>query len=327
MHSECRRKYCHPNQKRTEKDQCNETVINTPKTRKSCAHKFDYKTNCLFCGTVVKVNHKKRGTDVYFIRTLPILLSIKEVCKSRNDEWGNEVLGRIEYAQDLPAVEARYHQTCSSNFRSGYYIPNKYTQVPTESKKVKVDRSANVRHEDAFIEVIQYFEDNQNEQVTLTDLVEKMKEITGDEAYSTVYMKKKLLTHFGDSVIISEFNGKANVVTFKSAAHSISEFNGKANVVTFKSAAHSILHSFYNRQKKGDCESEKFEIIKTAAKLILSDIKNIEANKTFYPSSDEIMSIDSNPNCVPGSLYDFLKYIIDSKKSDVKIIALGQAII
>ena len=71
-------------------------MINTPNTRKSCAYKFDYRTN-LVCGTVVKVNHGKRGTDVYFIRTLPILLSVKAVCKSRNDEWGNEVLGPIEY--------------------------------------------------------------------------------------------------------------------------------------------------------------------------------------------------------------------------------------
>ena len=50
-----------------------------------------------------------------------------------------------------------------------------------------------------------------------------------------VYMKKKLLTYFGSETVLLSL-----------------ELNGKANVVTFKSAAHSILHSFYNRQKKGD---------------------------------------------------------------------------
>ena len=305
MHSECRKRYCHPNQKRTEKEQLTETVIRSPKTRKSCDNKFDYKNSCLFCGTAAKVNHRKRGTDVYFIRTLPILLSIKDVCKSRNDEWGNEVLGRIEYAQDLPAVEARYHQTCSSNFRSGYKIPSKYAQVPNESKR---GRPVNARSEETFAEVVRYFEDNQNEQITVSDLVEKMKELTCEDAYSTVYMKKKLIDHFGDSIIISELDGKANVVTFKSAAH-------------------SILNTFYNRQKKNDCESEKTAIIKTAAKLIQSDIKDIGANKEFYPSSDEIVSIESNLKCVPGSLQDFLKHIIENKKSEVKIASIAQAII
>ena len=295
MHSECRKRYCHPNQKRTEKEQLAETVIRSPKTRKSCDNKFDYKTSCLFCGTAAKVNHRKRGTDVNFIRTLPILLSIKDVCKSRNDEWGNEVLGRIEYAQDLPAVEARYHQTCSSNFRSGYKTPSKYAQVPNESKR---GRPVNARSEETFAEVVRYFEDNQNEQITVSDIVEKMKELTCEDAYSTVYMKKKLIDHFGDSIIISELDGKANVVTFKTAVH-------------------LILNTFYNRQKKNDCESEKTAIIKTAAKLIQSDIKDIGANKDFYPSSDEIISIESNLKCVPGSLQDFLKHIIENKKSEV----------
>ena len=142
----------------------------------------------------------------------------------------------------------------------------------------------------------------------MSDLVEKMKELTGEDAYSTVYMKKKLIAHFRDSIIISELDGKVNVVTFKSAAH-------------------SILNMFYNRQKKNDCESEKAAVIKTASKLIQSDIKDIGANKEFYPSSDEIMSTESNFNCVPGSLQDFLKHIIENKKSEVKIASLAQAII
>ena len=121
-------------------------------------------------------------------------------------------------------------------------------------------------------------------------------------------VKKKLLAHFDDSIFIAELDGRADVVTFKSAAH-------------------SILHSFYNRQKKSDCESEKSSIIKTAAKFILSDIKSIDTNKEAYPSVDGIMSVDSNLKCIPSSLHDFLKHIMDSKNSRIKILSLAQAII
>ena len=105
------KKCCHSNKKRPEKDQYVEPFIKSSKTRRSCDHKFDYQSYCLFCGTNAKVKHRKRGKDIFHINTLPILKSLKDICKSRNDEWGDTVLGRIDFAQDLPAVEARYHQT------------------------------------------------------------------------------------------------------------------------------------------------------------------------------------------------------------------------
>jgi len=50
-------------------------------------------------------------------------------------------------------------------------------------------------------------------------MVEEMTSLCGDLAYSNVYMKKKVLEHFEGNVIITEMNGKQNVVTFKSSAH------------------------------------------------------------------------------------------------------------
>ena len=79
MHSECRKKYCHPNQKRQEKEQPAETLINTSKTRKSCNKKFDYQSNCLFSGTPAKVNHRKTGTDVYFDQNF-VNIDIHKMC-------------------------------------------------------------------------------------------------------------------------------------------------------------------------------------------------------------------------------------------------------
>ena len=98
------------------------------------------------------------------------------------------------------------------------------------------------------MEVVTYLTDNDNEQITTTDRMNKMHDICGD-SYSATYMKKKLEKHFGRSKIITEINGKHNVVTLRSTAA-------------------SILHEFYERQKSDDSQTEKLELIKAAAKLI-----------------------------------------------------------
>ena len=68
------------------------------------------------------------------------------------------------------------------------------------------------------------------EQITVTDLVDKMKQILGERAYGVSYTKQKLKEHFGDSVIITDINGKIDAVTLKWTASSIlHEFIHKEN--------------------------------------------------------------------------------------------------
>ncbi|KAH3738417.1 hypothetical protein DPMN_045050 [Dreissena polymorpha] len=47
-----------------------------------------------------------------------------DVCESRKDEWGYQVLARLEFAQDLHAADAMYHQTCNVNFRTARQLPS-----------------------------------------------------------------------------------------------------------------------------------------------------------------------------------------------------------
>ena len=86
---------------------------------------------------------------------------------------------------------------------------------------------------EAFQRVTDYLQDNDNEQITVIDLVNKMKEITNSEAYSPVHMKRKLTEHFGNDIIITDIQGIPNVVTFRRTAT-------------------SILQAFYQRQKSDD---------------------------------------------------------------------------
>ena len=135
-----------------------------------------------------------------------------------------------------------------------------------------------------------------------------MSGICGEEAYSVYHMKKKITEHFGDCIIISELNGKQNVITFKDTAG-------------------AILHDFYRRTVKGNKESETKMIIRTAAKLISGEMKGIETNKEQYPSPNDIMLMESNLECIPENLKLFLKHIIDIKSSERKVAAIGQAIV
>ena len=188
-------------------------------------------------------------------------------------------------------------------------IPKQFQVVRCE-RAVNMGRPTQVSTEHAFQSVLHHFGENTCQQLTVNDLTDKMRDLCGENAYSSVYMRRKLLDHFGDSVIISELNGKPNVVTFKSKAH-------------------AILHSFYKRNEHGDNESEKMAIIKTASKLILNDIKSIDTVnvKDTYPSAVDMSTVKSK-NVVPESLQAFLQMIIvESITSERLVSSLGQAIV
>ena len=77
---------------------------------------------------------------------------------------------------------------------------------------------------EAFLAAAGYFENNDDEQVTLTDLINTMNECLNDtdiEPYSFPHMKSELKRHFKDRLIITEINGKQNVVTFHTIAANI----------------------------------------------------------------------------------------------------------
>ena len=71
--------------------------------------KFSPIDNCIFCSQAAKYNGKKKGFDTIPVRTKDFQASIGSVCRKRNDEWLNVVLGRLEYAQDFHAADNVYH--------------------------------------------------------------------------------------------------------------------------------------------------------------------------------------------------------------------------
>ena len=103
--------------------------------------------------------------------------SIKQVCEERNDEWSQQVMGRISYASDLCAKNAVYHHQCSTNFRTGRGIPKQFNVNDAVSdKRPKLDeyQAALQERNEAFFFVARYVEENADEQVTVTELTKKM---------------------------------------------------------------------------------------------------------------------------------------------------------
>ena len=99
-------------------------------------HIYVFKKHCFPRGRPVKCDGRKRGYDVILVRTKDFEYKIQQICKVRNDEWAETVRGRLEFAQDLHAADAVYHQACSVNFRTRKQIPKKH-ENDTDSKPAK----------------------------------------------------------------------------------------------------------------------------------------------------------------------------------------------
>ena len=100
-------------------------------------------------------------------------------------------------------------------------------------------------------------------------------------------MKTKLQELYGDRIIITEINGKPNIVTFR--------ITGKA-----------VLQDFYQQEKmEPDADVEKIRVVETA-----STSKPLETSNTAYPTCEEMASGDACINLIPETLEFCLKSLL-----------------
>jgi 5'-3' exonuclease len=303
VHEECRRIYVNPIVIKSLKRKSTSPVIPISSKLLRSEKQFNFKEDCLFCGKPAHDNAKRKKHGVHSVQTTQFQSTLEQICRDRNDEWAIEVRGRIEFARDLHAADAIYHSTCSGNFRSGKNVPEVFSTCKENASSSR--GRPNTSHK-LFLRVTKYLEENDDEQTTIKDLVDYMKSLSEEEAYSHQHMKIKLKRHYGMSIIITELNGKENVVTFRQTAT-------------------NILHNFYKESEvlKSDEENKRF-LIKTAATLIKNDIRNMPVDKSFYPSVQDILSKEGH---LPNSLSSFLKTVTSENVSSTKVNSIGQAII
>ena len=230
-------------------------------------------------------------------------------CKDRDDKWGNEVYSRIQFAIDLPAKDALYHKQCSNNFRTKRGIPNKFRK-PSDGYEERRDvgRPEDVERSNVFQNLMDEFENN-DETVTVNELIKRMKTICGDPySYPKMMSNLKYLEHI--------------VITRKGK---------EQNMVTSKLSASKVLKNFHLRKDliTGENEDEwKREIIYTAARLIRAEIDEVKEDRSFYPNISDIGDIEKQINYVPFYLRTFLREIFTNRKTDMdtRIAAIGQSI-
>ena len=170
VHQECRRKYCNPD---TLGKHGHSIATGTGgRVLRSTEKRFDFSTDCFFCGKTATFGRKRKSSDVVPVKTLEVRDTILAVCHERGDAWADAVLARILHVHDLHAADAVYHRVCSVNFRTNKQIPAVHENI---SKKVKLGRPLEKERLDAFLEVANFLEENDDEQITINDLTLQQK--------------------------------------------------------------------------------------------------------------------------------------------------------
>ena len=111
VHKLCRREYI--KEKNIARD-VRKKSEKSPETQHSLRseEKFNFKSNCLFCGDVCdiasekKKNVHKRKT-IWEVRVLHLKKKISDFAKQRKDEWSEKIFKRVNSVICLVAEEAR----------------------------------------------------------------------------------------------------------------------------------------------------------------------------------------------------------------------------
>ena len=289
----------------------NKTIVEVPRKRSArlLDGPFNNSTDCIYCGTTVKFD----ASDFSYVKTDTFVKTILQYCNDRCDEWGLVVRSRIEYyGFDLHAADCVYHHSCDGNFRSSRDIPLRFSKQAKQQgeKRRKPGRPEDDDKQQAFLKMCSYLEANDEEQITVADLANKMKEYLCENdalGYGNYYLKQKLQEHYENSVCFAQKDGLNNVVTMREKTS-------------------YILRSHFEADEDIDEEARKMKIIKTAARLLKSDIKTVVPSGTEkYPDTD-MLQLDNALEYLPSSLRVFLDDLFVGTDKKQKIVEIGQSI-
>ena len=163
--------------------------------------------------------------------------------------------------------------------------------------------------EEAFRQMCEYFEENDDEQQTIAFLTEKCRDFlpVGVEIYSRKYVKEKLAQYYGKSIYIGTKNGVEDLVTMKDTTE-------------------KILRDHYKSSKDDDENSQKLSVLKASAFILRTDIKSIEGERESYQNTNSL-DIQSVLGFLPESLRFFLNQLFPGKNTDCEVAGIGHALI
>ena len=149
---------------------------------------------------------KHAETDSFsYVKTDAFAKTILVHCKTRRDERAIAVQGLIEYfGGDLHAADCVYHQSCNVNFRTKREMPKQFKSVDF-AKRRPIGRPKDCDQEEVFEKVCTFLKENDQEQLTTSDLVAKIGEYLSDcksVVYGNQYPKgvKNIVTFRGENL-------------------------------------------------------------------------------------------------------------------------------
>lgn len=86
-------------------------------------------------------------------------------------------------------------------------------------------RRASNEQSESFKAIIEMIESSEHTSLTIESLVKTISEICGDRCFSANHMKRKrkILDHFGESLIVGSMGGKNGIVSLRHSVFSIVE--------------------------------------------------------------------------------------------------------
>ena len=266
---------------------------------------FKWKKHCFICNRICSNSTHSEPWSLCDLKHKDKPKSTRDkilkLIHSKTDERSLAIKRRVSSCSDLPAVDARYHVACRRKLGLDSITPSNSAIRCKPQNRMQADN---------FEKLCQWFERECNLN-TVAELFEKMKEFANNpnnpnQLYaSPQYLKNMLKERYGDHVFFSEFLGKSNVVCFKNNAS-------------------EVLTDAWYEERKSNAEEESQRIIKTAAKLIVMEMRSCNPDSSTYPTNEVIGSMKSNKECMPLLLQTLLESLLNNTLRQASI---GQAIV
>lgn len=240
--------------------------------RSTKGSRFAYDTHCLICARELDHGKRKKNprrhseiSSVHFRNNTKGKISIQDsvlaACEKRLDESAIAVKSRVMYAQDIIAVDAKYHRTCMQKFLSGRSILD---------MKEENMRNFHAEQDDAFSQLCLWLQcpEQASLQLSLDDLRAKMATFlpVDTPTYSVKHMKRRLIEHFANDIVIAEVEGKQNVVM--RTGH-----------------ASTILHDSLDTHAD---DGENMRQAQDVGKAIMDSLRKLQQSSEVYPTPRDV---------------------------------------
>lgn len=247
-------------------------------------------SSCILCSS----SNKKDKENIAFVQSEKVEQSIRSRCKSRCDNWSIEVLSNITAIGNLYLNKTWYHINCYQCFLTdGKKKPRKFNYegnllnvhegVKRKSEEL-VGKPVDAERSLGFSYAMKHLEENDEKLITVKEFCQVM-DSYGCEPYSIPYMKTKLIETYKDNIQFYSKEGSRDLICLTHSCDKIIQ----------------ELHS-HLKEAKSNPEKEKFEIISTAAKFLIQDIKRMDVSMESYDFFSALSSSTESLSFVPLSL-------------------------